>query len=283
MKAATRGAAGVAARVAENYITARGDVLIAGSTLYGRVDISKPMVITAPNGSDASVLTIEGGQSSQRGLVVVSDPTSPVASAARLAPQNADPTSKLNGDIYVNSVSDQIAHYSAALGRFQNLDPVVLATIADSSTIVEPDVLTPFDQKYNVPANMLRIGSILRIKAWGTATRGTASRLSIRARYGTFDIGVIAIGTNIGANCSWQLEAYVIFRLIGAAGSFHGWQRMEMTEGSSPPSAERMDQVNGLSSSVPTDAGQDVEVRVQLLAGNASSTATMKGFIVEVI
>lgn len=273
VKAATAGAAGVGARAAENYLTADGSV---GDV--GRVSTVKPFVGTSPAGSaEPGVAAIAVGTG--YGLSGIADTNSPVRASLHLGPQDADPSSPANGDVYPNSATDQFNHYSAVLGRFQAMDSIVEATKADSATVTEPDALTAFSQTYTVPANTLRAGSVIKIMAWGAFNRVAAVSFELQILYGTYHFGVPR--TAPGAPGQWMIEGTAIFRTIGGAGTFEGRQHMETTEGS-PPTNPLFSMSDTTRAGVDTTVNNDISIKVKMGTGGATDTAFMKGFIVDI-
>lgn len=237
LSAATRGAAGTAFRSAEEYLRADGSG-IAGPTTFGTVVVSKATTIHTPAGSDANALEVIASASGSGYAAQLSAnfTSSPQKSALSIGPQNKDPSVPANGDVYVNSASDQIAHYSAAAepARFQNLDTLVKASLV-SATPVIGSALTWFDQDYTIPANTLRAGSVIRIDAWGHLDihSSTPQTLDIGAEIGGYLLTTkpsIVYGAFQLVNGDWYFKAICIMKEADSSSNYTAMQRLELED-----------------------------------------------------
>jgi hypothetical protein len=234
LMAATRGAAGVGINTAENYLYARGDVL-AGPTTYGVIQALKSLSATTPAGSDGDALTGSATAGTGHGVRASADVSSPASSALAIEPQDTDPSAPANGDVYVNSGSDHIAHYSALTvpARFQNLDPVIKVLLADSLAISDADAAEhvfstagPVEIFGLIPGNSLRIGSVIRLRAAGfyDDVGGAADFAVIRVRLGDASAGTGVILTShqwgaVNLDRDWCLDLHAIIRDNDATGA----------------------------------------------------------------
>jgi hypothetical protein len=279
IKAATRGAAGASTRTPESYIQCNGDTL-AGPTERGAILVSKKLAVGLASGDAdaAEIATLGTGHA----LAIGADITSPAKSALAITPQDADPsTAPANGDVYVNSDTDQLAHYSAALGRFQSVDSVVEQTVVDSAAIADTVGPAQFNQGHTIPADTLRVGSVVRVKAWGEYAITGSPTLQIGAQFGT-GAAVGVAGDSRNADGDWSLELELIVRTIGAGGTYSAAQTVRYSE--APVASTVADFFLGAANgSEATDAAIDVEITVTWSVASASNTITMQGFVVEVL
>jgi len=104
------------------------------------------------------------------------------------------------------------------------------AALASSTTATS---LLPGAAKFNMPANLLKIGDQLRIRAAGrigtvVTTPGTLT-LDVRAGASTvlFNGGAMNLNVTAQTNASWWFEAMLTVRAIGTTANFLGmgiWQ-----------------------------------------------------------
>lgn len=280
LSAATRGAAGTAFRSAEEYLRADGSG-IAGPTTFGTVVVSKATTIHTPAGSDANALEVIASASGSGYAAQLSAnfTSSPQKSALSIGPQNKDPSVPANGDVYVNSASDQIAHYSAAAepARFQNLDTLVKASLADATQLANTTGAV-FDEDYTIPANTLRTGSVVRVRAWGKWANATVA--AVLYMYLHID-GVSCAGSLMldsmsgGTYVYWRYEADIIMRENDSSSDYSYTSRL---------STELDDDIGGGAS---TGIDATIANLVQIQAGtgpaDAGNTIDCYGLTVEVI
>lgn len=110
-------------------------------------------------------------------------------------------------------------------------DPKVIAkklysSVAASSAVTNTTTETEFSTGYTLPANALKVGSLLRIRYQGiaTATNSTDTltvKLYIGGKAGT---ALQTCGaTDVANNNIFAGEFYLAVRTIGATGTFVGW------------------------------------------------------------
>lgn len=284
IQASSQGAAGVAARVKENYIRCDGDALM-GATFRGGVIMDRPVVIVSPAGNDGPALTV-GHSGDDHSLAILGDPTAPDASALTIVPADTDPSvAPETGDIYPNSVSGQFAHYSDSLGRFQNLDPVVEATKADGTAITSSSP-TAFDQIYTIPGGTLRVGSVIKIKAWGIYSSVANPTLGMTWGVGGFDFGSVTItehkiNARTGVSAGWVFEGMAIMRSIGASAVANGYTDWGGAEWD--PTGSFKDSAVDSAQITIADTGVDLDVDITVDWQTAGNSIQMQGFIVEVL
>ncbi len=81
--------------------------------------------------------------------------------------------------------------------------------------------LLPAAAKFSMPANLLKIGDVLRVRAVGRISTvvTTPGTLTLDVRFGStvvFNGGAMALNTTAQTNATWDLEVYLTVRSIGA-------------------------------------------------------------------
>jgi hypothetical protein len=277
IQAATRGAAGAAARVAEDYIKCDGDAL-SGPTTRGRVSVSKPTLVSTPSGSDADALTASASAADAHALVITGDPTSPVKSAMRLDNQDTDPSTATPGSIFRHGVTGQLAHRGAT--RFQNLDSVLGSTPTPSTSIANTATETAFDRKITIPADALRVGTVLKFIASGEFTSTGTPTLEYRFRIGGVAVAVLLGGTVSVAAGWWQAEMTAVVVGIGPTGQCRGSSGVDIND-TGITAHQRFVSVN--LTTFDTESAVDVEVMAKWSVASVSNTTNMSILIVEVL
>lgn len=90
----------------------------AGFGIDGRSHASASSTGAAVRGlATADGTGVHGQAADGHGVVAVSDTSSPTRSALRVAPQDADPTTRANGDIWQNSTTDELSVQQASAVR----------------------------------------------------------------------------------------------------------------------------------------------------------------------
>jgi hypothetical protein len=285
LQVATRGAAGVGARVKENYLRCIGDTL-AGASTRGIIQIDKTVFIDTPAASDGSGLEINTSTGTGHTLVLAADISSPANSALSILPQDADPTTTGNGDVYVNSDSDQLNHYSASLGRFQAVDTLVHVT---QGIVVEADVgaaeATFTGATFTVPVGTLRVGSIIKTRAWGLYDAAAADAWQVNMRFGSGALGgrnIVArhTGDVAVADQYWMLESEILVKVAAVAGTitYRG-------EGKSSRGTPAVDLQSYITDHVAfnTEAPPILSVQFDFVAAAQGNELELYGFVVEVL
>lgn len=293
IKAALEGASGVAARVAEEFIRADGDIL-AGPTTRGAVIASKTVLISTPAGSDGAALIAQSTAGTGHAVEATADATDPVSSAIQITPQDKDPSSPANGNVYVNSVSDHIAQYSALLGRFQNLDPIVHTTVADSLPKTDASGAEavfqkagPLDIKYTIKGGTLRAGSVIRIKATGLLDHAGGGAADIRIRFRIGGLGGVEVAgqvfaINFSADSPWRMVTDIIVRSIGATGKIQPNGETGVYSTGQTKSFSNVTVGSGVPQTIDTTGDLDVVVTAQWATTGNGDQVEMHGLIVEV-
>jgi predicted RecA/RadA family phage recombinase len=103
---------------------------------------------------------------------------------------------------------------TAAAGR-RLLYSAVAASAAVSNTTVE----TAFDKSVSIPANTLKAGDVIRVRAQGIATlTNSTDTLDVALRLGTTDV-VVTGAVDVANNDLFFLDVDITIRTIGAGGT----------------------------------------------------------------
>lgn len=95
-------------------------------------------------------------------------------------------------------------------------------SVADSAAIAATAAQTAYDKTFSIPANSLKVGSRIRVKAVGTVSTFTGTEtLNAILRLGTTDF--FATGAVDGTSGDiFTIEGEVVVRTIGASGTAYG-------------------------------------------------------------
>lgn len=198
-----------------------------------------------------------------------------------------DPGSPVAGDYWYNST--QKSHRFQATSGKAGLVGLLKAqaSIAGGDTVASTASETNLATNYQVPANGLTVGKVLRVRAWGTYgthNSGTVT-LQMRVKAGTvtlLDFGAITTATSI-SNRIWWVDVDLTVISVGATGTIEckGQGRVPTANtdvGASFPA------VGGTSPvTLDTTAAQTLQISVQHGASQANNTITMREFTVEVL
>jgi len=154
------------------------------------------------------------------------------------------------------------------------------AQIADSSAINATVTETAFDKSYTIPANILAVGNIIRIRASGIFTAAGAASINLRVRIGANVVLLHAQAVSTQTNAPWVIEGSAVVRSIGAAGvlavgaGFGAFFLLNMRGNDSVVSSFTLD----------TTAGKVVDVTAQWPSfPGGTNTITMKTLTVELL
>ncbi len=169
-------------------------------------------VVANGNGTGAAVhATGEDGY----GVIAQSDTSSPAKAALRIVPQDTAPaTAPAQGDVYVHT-----GHLNLHDGT--NWNEIVAQHYVLPTPVFSAATTTPTSfVTYNIPANTLRVGSTVRIRARGRHTNtggGGTANFYITATGITGNIGDTTTET-INANGHYYIETLLTVAAIGASG-----------------------------------------------------------------
>lgn len=284
IKAATSGAAGAAARIAEDYFVCDGS-----AGINGRLRSTKPLEIIGEAASTEGAI-IHGDATltaSSHAVAASGKQSSPVKSSLRVNSQSPDPTSGTTGSVSSHSLSGHLTHYNffGSPARFQNVDPLIKTLLADSGDIASTAAEVLFVTGVTIPANTLRVGSVIKVRAYGEAGITASPTLTIRVRVnGTAGPKILEASKVLGAACDWLVESLVTIRSITAAGTFVATGSAFFDE--SPISGTHMVLSTGSASyvqAIDTTAANVISVTGQWSASSPSNAARMISWTVEVI
>lgn len=152
---------------------------------------------------------------------------------------------------------------------------------ADGSTVANTTDETAYNKSFTIPANFLKAGQVVRVRAGGrfscTGTPVLNNRLKIGITVGPPVSGGQLIGSN-GFTCSsgasglgWRVDTDLVVRSIGATGSI------------SPSNSQSNVATIGAALTVDTTAAIVIHPTAQWDAASASNTVTLTQFSVELL
>lgn len=174
--------------------------------------------------------------------------------------------------------------YADAAGDAKVVAKKLYAATAASTAISNTTTETEFSNYYTIPANALKVGSLLRIRYQGiaTATNSTdtlTAKLYLGGKAGT---ALQTCGaTDVANNNIFAGEFYMSVRTIGASGTFVGWGNYTATLAASG-TATMVVGVLG-SSTVDTTAAQKIAVAATWSAASASDSCRLDYLTVEML
>jgi len=174
--------------------------------------------------------------------------------------------------------------YSDAAGDAKVVAKKLYSSVAASTAVTNTTTETEFDASYTLPANILKAGSLLRIRYQGiaTATNSTdtlTAKLYIGGKAGT---ALQTCGaTDVANNNIFAGEFYLAVRTIGATGTFVGWGNYTATLAASGTAT----MVTGIvaSTTIDTTATQKLVVAATWSAASASDSCRLDYFTVEML
>lgn len=158
---------------------------------------------------------------------------------------------------------------------------VVYANTAASTAVTNTTTETAFSEKYTLPKNILRAGSVIKIRFQGiaTATNSTdtlAIKLYLGGLSGTALLTLAA--RDVANNDIFSGEAVVVIRTIGASGTF-------VATGTAPanPNAAgtAVAQYRTASTAIDTTVTNDISVSAQWSVADAGNSCRLDVLVVE--
>lgn len=97
--------------------------------------------------------------------------------------------------------------------------PRAASIVAASTAVTNTTTETAFDKAVNIPANTLKVGDVIRVRAQAIATAtNSTDTLDLQLRLGTTDI--LATGAvDVANNDIGYIDADIVIRTIGASGT----------------------------------------------------------------
>lgn len=174
--------------------------------------------------------------------------------------------------------------YADAAGDAKVIAKKLYSSVAASTAVSNTTTETLFDTSYTLPANVLKAGSLLRIRYQGiaTATNSTdtlAAKLYIGGTAGT--LLQTCGATDVANNNIFAGEFYLSVRTIGASGTFVGWGNYTATLAASGTAT----MVVGIkaSTAIDTTASQVIGVSATWSAASASDSCRLDYLTVEML
>ena len=189
------------------------------------------------------------------------------------------------GISFSNDIPLPIANILAKIDRTYvngSIDKVVkhkLANTSDSSAIASTASETNFDITYTLSTVMMQPGRIFKIVANGVySTTGTPTLL-FKVKWGSTDLVTFTArtGINNASNQSWQVEAWIVVRSIGASGTVMASGKAFVNTAAGQDTVETV--VNNAATTIDTTTAQTCQVSLTWSASSSSNTATLKNFV----
>lgn len=174
--------------------------------------------------------------------------------------------------------------YADSTGDAKVLAKKLYSSVAASSAVTNTTTETLFDKYYTLPANVMKVGSLLRIRYQGiaTATNSTntlTAKLYLGGKTGT---ALQTCGaTDVANNDIFAGEFYLAVRTVGASGTFVGWGNYTATLAASGTATNVVGIV--ASTAVDTTASQVIGVAATWSAANAGNSCRLDYLSVEML
>lgn len=154
---------------------------------------------------------------------------------------------------------------------------VAYSTVTASATITNTVTPTSFNRTFTIPANMLQVGSVIRIQGAGNYQQTANPTIAVQVRIGGTNITSNSIPLTV-SNFGWSVLANLAIRTIGAGGTagigtgFIGF-------------AGSTNSTNGLfgSISVNTTTALVIDIQVTWGAASASNIISLESLTVEIL
>ena len=162
--------------------------------------------------------------------------------------------------------------------------PVVYAdaSVPGGNTIGNSVALTAFASQYTVPADTLRVGTVLRVTARGVISATGAPTLGLAFRIGGTQViatGAAAIGTVTNQGWSMQVEVVVIALGISGTAEVQGEARTPTTT----TDGRWLGMPSTAAATVDSTVDNVLDLTAQWSAAAAGNTLTLRSLIVEVL
>ncbi len=218
---------------------------------------------------------IAGGATTGYGAIAQGSNTgTPTRSSLRVVPQTNEPSAGQAGDLWVGTDSKKIAIHDGTRFRFPPVQD--FETLADSSDIVNTSAETTFSNgTRTLDADTLRVGSVIRLLAFGGYTRlDNTQDLTIRIKLAGQLAGLFVMN-NINDDGFWSLEGTIIVRTATTAiGTSRGIAGI----------TSQVDNEGLVVAAISTDItiNQDLIITAEWTVANATNSINMRGFIVDI-
>lgn len=169
-------------------------------------------------------------------------------------------------------------------GEPKTLGRLAYANTAASTAISNTTSETAFDTSYSIPANSLRVGSLIKVRFQGiaTATNGTDTLL-VRLRIGGLAGTVLLAGTatDVANNAIFAGSWEGIVRTIGASGTIVGYGTHTEVPAASGTAVHDITEILA-STAIDTTAAQVVNATATWSVASASNSCRLDFMRVEI-
>jgi len=201
----------------------KGTATGSGVGVEGVSDVSGIGVRGDGNTSGIGVSGV-GGSASGHGVTASADASSPVSSALAITPQDTDPSSSSAGDVYVNSVNGRMSvrglnGFERVVTRSQVKTDV--EEVGINSSGFNP-VFFPTSGRVSIPANTLRVGSVIKVRVAGRIISNPAQVGEIGFAFSNVTTGAVLdvrVRQGVAGNNEWVFTLMATVRTIGASGT----------------------------------------------------------------
>lgn len=239
-----------------------------------KVSIVRSVEVTAESGSALDALTGDASGGDGHGVVATADSVSvpPNKAALLVTPQTTFPTTRVKGGLQVHATSGKVIGDD---GTDENrYVPQMFAQIVDSNTIANTTTETVFDQSFTIPANTLRVGSTIRLRAYGGAGRTGSPTLDIKVRLDSAAGTLIGFSSvTLGGDGSWVIDFTGTIRSTGPGGVI----QTGMNTG-----VRTLLDTDERGAAYPTDASHAIVVTAKWGTASASNAIQMRGYVLDV-
>lgn len=158
-------------------------------------------------------------------------------------------------------------------------DGTEYAAVAASAAVTNTTTQTAFDKAHTIPANSLRAGDIIRVRAQGIATAtNSTDTLAATLRLGNTDV-VATPAVDVANNDIFYLDVDIVIRTVGAGGTFVA--AGAVANGASGTATCRP--ANKASTAVDTTADISVNVTATWSVANAGNSCRLDVLDVQVL
>ncbi len=160
--------------------------------------------------------------------------------------------------------------------------PLAYSTDAASSSVLNTTTETPFNKSITIPANRLKKGDVIRVRAQGiVSNQNSTDTLTIQLKIGgTTGTSIVSTGAvDPATNDIWYIEADLVIRTVGASGTFvaTGLQALGV------PGTVTAKPFLKASSTIDTTLPQDLIVSATWSVANAANIVRLDILDVEII
>jgi hypothetical protein len=158
-------------------------------------------------------------------------------------------------------------------------DGAEYAALAASAAVTNTTTQTAFDKAHTIPANTLRAGDIIRVRAQGIATAtNSTDTLAGTVRLGTTDV-VASPAVDVANNDIFVIDVDIVIRTVGAGGTFVA----AGAAATGVPGTATMRAVHKASTAVDTTADISVNVTATWSVANAGNSCRLDVLDVQII